>query len=413
MRILLLTLFLAACSSSSSGGGNNGTDGTDGADGQLGDTQNATSDTPAGDSDATSTEDVGPPPTKCTGPSDCDAGEVCDCQGICVPGGIEGYPNCVEDKNCGSDAYCDVCAGVCRVPRGLCEPCTTPPVSISGAPPASECADNGVCTDFASGGRFCLKQCVTDAGCPPAFKCLTGEGFEGKQCQPVTGACSLAGECAKDTDCDFGQVCNEKVCRPGCADDTACPNGNVCSAFRCVPACSDSNPCEGELICDEGHCKVEGGCLQPQDCAEPETYCDMKTMLCTPGCEQDFDCKASKKECKGGKCVDKGCPGNYFCGFEQVCDLGSGLCEKAVGPYCEPDCNPDDESACGGAPNKCLKLQDKDGNDLGAFCFVACLNQELNRCPQGYGCQELKDDQGAVQAELCFRDCTTKPLGAE
>ncbi len=407
MRFIPLILVLAACSSGSGGNAGSG----DTSHGGGADVTTAPPSDVSADSSAT--PDVAPPVPRCVGDTDCAEGAICDCQGVCVPPGLDGFPECTEDKNCGSEAYCDTCAGICRLPKQLCEPCSDPGISLDGTEAASECANNGVCADFASGGRFCLGECVTDAGCPPAFKCLTGEGFEGKQCQPVTGTCSLAGECSKDTDCEFGQICETKLCRPGCPDDSACPNGQVCTAFRCVAPCSDANPCAGELICDEGHCKVEGGCLVPQDCPEPQTYCHPDTLLCTPGCLEDFDCKASKMECKGGKCVEKGCPGNYFCAFEQVCELSSGACKPAEGPHCEAGCDPEDEAACGGAPNKCLKLQDKDGNELGAFCFVACLAQELNRCPQGYGCQELKDDKGAVQAELCFRDCTKKPLGAE
>ena len=58
----------------------------------------------------------------------------------------------------------------------------------------------------------------------------------------------------------------------------------------------------------------------------------------------------------------------------------------------------------------CLKLQDKDGNDLGAFCFPACGPDKANACPQGWACDEIKDQDGKVQGEVCARDCSKLPL---
>ncbi len=414
--IFMVSTFAAACSSSSSGGssstdGSDGTDGatsTDGTDGVVG----------ADDGDTTNTSDLitsEPQGPTCASDVECPDGGVCDCNRRCVAGGLAGLPKCIEDKNCGSENYCDQCAKVCRVQKTLCESCADLGVGVSGIATSNECAEGGTCTDFASGGRFCLRECISDAGCPPAFKCLATDGGT-KQCQPKSGACSLAGECTKDTECEFGEVCNSGTCAAGCADDTGCPNGNVCSSFRCVPACSEQNPCPSDLICSNGKCKIEGGCVDATECPEPETYCDPVAKLCSSGCLLDFDCKASEKECKNWKCIDKGCTGNFFCAFEQVCNLSSGKCEEAVGPYCEAGCDPESEASCGGKPNRCLQLQDKDGNDIGAFCFVACLEAPTNRCPQGYGCQEVEipDSQGNPEkTELCFRDCTNKPLGAE
>ena len=339
----------------------------------------------------------------CETSDDCDGEQICDCIGRCVAPGIPEIESCAADINCGSDNYCDVCAGVCRKLKTLCEPCED----------SKECDEGGACIDFQSGGRFCLRACVADPGCPQeGYRCNSVDGESQKQCTPLSGQCTKPALCADDSECEFGSICETGTCKPGCPDDDVCPDDFVCTAFRCVPACSDANPCPVGQECDDGHCKIEGGCLEPKDCPEPETYCDMGEFLCKPGCQADFDCKASGKECLAGKCEDKGCTGNFLCAFEQVCELASGQCVQAEGPYCEPGCDQQSETACGGAPNMCLGLQDKDGNELGDFCFVACGPDPKNPCPQGYACQEIEQQDGS-KSQLCFRDCSTKPFGVE
>jgi hypothetical protein len=77
-----------------------------------------------------------------------------------------------------------------------------------------------------------------------------------------------------------------------------------------------------------------------------------------------------------------------------------------------------DEAACGGAPNKCLSLQDADGNALGDFCFEAC-QAAPNECPQGYQCVDLNAQSMSMgmpaepPAEpmfLCIRRCDQEPI---
>ncbi len=360
-------------------------------------------------SDALDSTDSGtggePAYEKCDVSSDCEPDRICDCIGRCVPPGLPEIATCSEDKNCGSGNYCDVCAGVCRVKKSLCESCES----------ANECTDDGACQDFAAGGRYCLRGCVSDIGCPqPGFSCRTLPGAEFSQCVPDDGVCVEPVACTLDTECELGTICEQGQCRPGCMGDDVCPNGTVCQLFRCVAACSESAPCPlGQECAADGHCRIPGGCVQPADCPEPETFCDLSTNMCSPGCQADFDCKSSGKECIAGACEDKGCAANYFCAFGEVCALSSGLCEQAEGPHCEAGCDAQSASACGGQPNRCLELQDQDGNSQGSFCFVACGPDPSNPCPQGYACQELTNQDGQVESELCFRDCTNTPLSRQ
>ena len=394
-RASALLALIAACSSGGGGGDGAGTSPADVV--STGDS-GVDSGPPPTDSAPTETT-VGP--TGCTTAADCKDGALCDCLGRCVPPGVAGLPACTADKNCGSGHYCDLCASACRVLKSLCGACEKD----------LECDEGGACLDFKAGGRYCLKACVANPGCPqPGFECKPVDGAKDKQCVPLSGVCEAPALCDKDGDCPVGDVCNGGQCGPGCPDDSACPDGKVCALYRCVPACPAS-PCpEGQECKPNGHCMIPGGCLEPKDCALPATYCHPDTHVCTPGCLADFDCKSAAKACKGGQCVEKGCTANFYCAFGEVCDLGTGKCAPAGGPYCEPGCDPESDTACGGKPNMCIKLQDKDGKDLGAFCFPACGPDKANACPQGYACEELKDDKGAVQGEICFRDCTHKPL---
>jgi hypothetical protein len=357
---------------------------------------------PDGGTDSSVSLDSSDPPAPvCLTNDDCGS-DICNCLGVCVPPGPAGFPPCFEDKNCGSGHYCDVCAGVCRAMKELCEPCAS----------RKECVDDGACVDFKTGGRYCLRACVADPGCPqPGYLCQSIAGIAVKQCVPLSGLCEKPVLCEADDECAYGEICTQGKCAAGCSSDAVCADGFVCASFRCVAACDDAlNPCPGEQVCENGHCGLEGGCLEPSDCDEPETYCDLGDNTCKPGCLTDFDCKSSAKQCQGGVCIAVGCTANFWCAFGEVCDFASGKCVEAEGPHCESGCDPQSDSACGGKPNMCLSLQDKDGNAVGDFCFVACGPDPANPCPQGYGCQEIQDQNGTAQGNLCIRDCTVNPI---
>lgn len=370
----------------------------------------------AGPGDAVETTQP-PPSLECQSNAECPAaGEVCDCTGSCVSGG---FKECDEDKNCGGGNYCDPCVKGCFEKNTLCGECRSEhlcnPVTGECLPTGNQCdVEGSLCMDFVTGGSYCGQACLSDAGCPPGFTCedLTEYGIEVNQCLPKTGNCSAVTECEKDMDCEFGYVCNtDKTCSLGCQHDTECPTGMVCSAFRCQQACDGvNNPCpEGQECDDTGHCKIPGGCIDAYDCLEPETYCDMDTHLCTPGCQHDIDCKSSAKICENEVCEAKGCTANYWCSFGQVCALDTGECVEPEEPFCEPGCQEDAE--CGPEPSKCLNLQDEDGNDKGAFCFPKCYDDPENLCPQGYQCMELTDQDGASMGKVCARTCYETPVG--
>lgn len=320
----------------------------------------------------------------------------CNCEGECIPA------ECKEDKNCGGGKYCDPCEKKCMVEKKLCEPCTKD----------YQCeGDLSYCLPFEKGGSYCGLWCIS--ACPQGFLCKEVEGLKDKQCIPASGECEKPEECKKDTDCPFGKICNvaKGLCYEGCKNDYECPEGNICSMGKCSPSCDkEKNPCPEGQECVDGHCKIIGGCLSPYDCPQPETYCDPEEKKCKPGCVFDFDCKSSAKMCLSGKCVKKGCTGNFWCAFGEVCNLQTKECVKAEGKFCEP-CNPKQENSCGAKDILCITIQDKDGKEKGSFCSPPCFPDPENQCPQGYECAKIKDEKGNLVGEVCFRDCTIKPVG--
>lgn len=92
-------------------------------------------------------------------------------------------------------------------------------------------------------------------------------------------------KCKTDDDCkEHGEVCVQGECKE-CATDTNCKAGFVCDANKCVPKpeCKDDGSCGANKKCQSGKCVVK---------QEPGT------------CSVSEDC-GSGEECKAGKCVSK------------------------------------------------------------------------------------------------------------
>ncbi|MDX9723127.1 MAG: hypothetical protein RBU37_20415 [Myxococcota bacterium] len=338
----------------------------------------------------------------CTESAHCPATQSCDrCRGFCIE--RDSKKICVDGSNCFSDQYCDPCTGLCEPRTAQCEACVF----------HHECGAEGqLCLDIpSSGGRFCTKTCSSVLDCDSGYDCVELGGS--KQCVPASGDCSDPAECDTDFDCLGGNViCRNGLCAPGCTDG-GCPDGQVCDDGRCLAPCPERvGDCPKGQNCNpvNGKCEYEGECATTRDCGVPEMYCDEATHRCTAGCQVDDDCWDAAKECKEGACVRRGCKGAYACAFQQICEMQDAVCVDAEGPYCEV-CDPEEEGACGPEENKCIELQDKDGNSMGNFCFVACSTDPDNICPQGYQCAPLQDQDGNPAGEVCFRDCTVDPWG--
>jgi hypothetical protein len=340
------------------------------------------------------------PRTPCADASACGAGEVCACTGYCV---AAAGTACRGDLQCTPQEYCDACTGTCTervLPCGACAD-------------ASACERrNDVCAPVGPAGlTYCLRGCAGQATCDLLGPGYTCEARGGEQvCVPNANDCEALRGCAGDGDCPADHFCNAELarCQPGCnGNDLVCPNGEVCQGLRCAPPCTEDADCGPGGECREGgRCGVPGGCLTSAECLEPETYCDTTERRCVAGCQVDDDCADGTKECVGNTCRDRGCGGNYQCGFEEVCNLETRGCEAAPGRHCEEGCDPMTEGSCG--EGRCLSLQDEEENPIGDYCFEPC-QPAPNECPQGYQCVDLEDDMGMVVDRLCLRRCDYNP----
>lgn len=403
------------------------------------------------------------PPRECATDDDCIAlkGEnfACDCIGKCIEVPDFNTANgCREDKNCGSEAFCDECTKTCQPLLPACAPCSsdrqcagemshcvetvqlagvavslgekvcapwcplsTGACAVEGSVPGSyACARiegdtrNGVCVPQSLNCGNVPARCTDDNQCGPKEKCwpdLKTCGCRdalscafGEACHPTTHRCVPG--CTSDNECGFQKVCNAGLCQNACTGSLA--DGNI-------QGCDDPVPLEGkQWDCVDGHCIVPGMCFSPVDCREPETYCDAGSKTCVPGCLIDFDCKQAAKICDtaGRVCIDRGCQGNYQCGCGQVCNLQTNKCETAQGKYCEPCDQQQGEDACGDKSIMCIGFKDpKTNEDKGSYCMPPCSADPENPCPQGWQCREIQDQNGVPQGKVCIRFCYQKVAG--
>ncbi len=356
---------------------------------------------PDGTSDATNTPDGEVASTLCTSDTECTGGAICDCHGACVAPGTKA---CTEDRNCGVPNWCNTCTGFCEAQVGVCELCSE----------SRGCLDQGQCLPYASGDYFCGLGCVTDAGCPDGFSCLSVAGVAVKQCVAKSGACGDLGLCQGDSECPVGQICSDatRQCAPGCVEDGQCQEGTVCVSGRCVPPCAGNGDCTAPAECDDGKCKVPGACDAAADCPTPATYCSRVTGQCEPGCQVTADCKDAGKLCEGSVCVDKGCEHNFECAFGQVCNKASGECVPfpTSEQHCATCSAEGDPTGCNEG-NECVRFTDAEDNPKGDFCIVPCANDPIDRCPSGWQCTAVEDPEGGAEQFFCVRQCYVNPVG--
>ena len=117
-------------------------------------------------------------------------------------------------------------------------------------------------------------------------------------------------------------------------------------------------PCENNIQCDSGYCVA----------VDEEAVAARCSKTCLDSCPEGWDCR--------------GVSGQADPTF---------ICQPPVDNLCQP-CTTD--AQCGAVGDRCVTFDDGD------FCGQDC--QSAGQCPEGYGCDEVVDDQGQILAYQCL-----------
>ena len=255
-------------------GGTGGTAGTAGADGGTGGTSGAGAAGAAGE---------GAAPVYCGNPDDCEPGQVCSEDGLCVDGTCvdhgcvngwvcdgatcvpENSASCIEDDDCSSLGSGYKCV------NGMC------------TAPADQCTDKTQCPDPANQSCVdgkCVAACDEPSDCPDGYTCDTALGV----CTEASTGCEITQDCG-----DPAMVCVAGACVEKCGDGDTCPDGYVCVANGCVPDEKPEFTCsvEGEQdVCSDGSICLHHSCYIT--CTPDPDSCSVNPTGSQPVQERDY-----------------------------------------------------------------------------------------------------------------------------
>jgi hypothetical protein len=304
---------------------------------------------------------------RCRTERDCDDGDPCNGQELCVSSRCQaGTPVvCTSENVCLGTSTCDPATGDCV----LHDPPTCPP--DDGNP----CNGTEIC-DPAVG-------CTTTA----PLDCNDGIDCTIDSCDPIQH-CVHSGD---DTRCSAapGGVCGTGGCTyPTCEVGVTCTSDDPCF----VPVCDRTggcvrNPvvCRASEMCCGGHC-VRIGCADGNDCTDDA--CDRATgCVHTPhvgACDDGNVCTVNDF-CSGTACTSRG---TRVCPATDLCHAAS--CDPVMG--------------CAMAPLSGNPCSDGDACTVGDVC-------NAGTCTPGMGVP-LCDDANPCTADACDRvlGCTSTPL---
>ncbi|NYZ74044.1 hypothetical protein H0O00_02790 [Candidatus Micrarchaeota archaeon] len=181
-------------------------------------------------------------------------------------------------------------------------------------------------------------ECVSDADCPSAERCLSGECVNVPcECGTVQNHQCVAYECCSDSQCSANELCQNHICNPKpaeCTADAQCAADKYCN----IPAGAAGGTCDDVTVGDCG--QVENHAFVPYgyECG-PEAGC--------PSCPQGAVC--IDHTCKSG---DVSCPTTGIVGDTKTCTATEG------GQACA-NCDYEVTDPSGG---KSTKKTDENGN---------------------------------------------------
>lgn len=220
---------------------------------------------------------------------------------------------CTQCESCNLSAAPSTCARKQSLQSAqYCKPCAKD----------ADCGSNSVCHRFDEGFR-CLQKCPASGCCPSGSKCtqFTSNNQEDWFCVPDGTKCPPV-QCAADTDCGPGEVCQNGTCQ------------------ATLPARSKSLcfPCRKTEDCVDADGKQVGYCIGPVGqgyCSQPCGTAD----FCPSGftCQQPYagvpkQCMPAKGTCRLSCSEDKDCPTDFTC--------QQNLCSRKGGGQADDFCDP-------------------------------------------------------------------------
>ncbi|MFH1435407.1 MAG: hypothetical protein ABIJ56_06795 [Pseudomonadota bacterium] len=263
----------------------------------------------------------------CTSGAQCDDGEPCNGQELCLDG------ECAAGDPLPDGATCITRMGV----DGQCmdEQCVPLTCGDAVLDEGEECDDgNGVSGDGCDVN--CEYSCHGSEECEDTSECtidLCSSGGTGRFCEHQ----AVEGGCNDGLFCTTGDLCTEAGVCEGTAD--RCDDDVMCTADVCV---EDEQVCSS--VVGEGWCLIDEACYEDFD-QDPDNVC--------LECRSVIDNRAWSPRAEGAPCPDA-----YTCTTE-ACD-GSGSCivalhdDTCVGmgeeEVCRPLCFPETAQGCGAPP---------------------------------------------------------------
>jgi len=197
-------------------------------------------------------------PDLCSDDSDCNGGQSCSDEGICLS-------LCSDNSDC-EDGYCN---GISR----LCGECLVD----------SHCEDGFICNEAES---TCIPFCGNDAECEGKLICVRGE-CRSVYCETVDDCegkkTCLDGRCVKNAEDSYPE---QTPCTPG---ENSCWKGDAITCEGSGLRWRWNHTCPEEMFCSAGVCKSET--VLELACQPYELRCESKrrVQICRPDGSQWLD----------------------------------------------------------------------------------------------------------------------------
>jgi cysteine-rich repeat protein len=291
--------------------------------------------------------DAGSPVATCQQDYECDDGNVCNGDELCMAGQCAAGEWASDGHECALDD--DTAAMLC----------------LGGNCTASVCGD-GVLDER------------TDE------QCDDGNGVDGDGCEVgCTWSCSNDADCDDSNLCNGDEVCdaNLHACSAGAPaeDGTSCGENRECLEGRCIQVGCGNGSIDDEEECDDGNlvdgdgcdadctitCKESADCDDGNVCNGSET-CDTENNVCVAGEEVSCDDRDD--------CTDNACDPVSGCFYPLIDGDGDGQASNELGA-CGLDCDDRDVTVYSGAAELCDGKDNNcndDTDELAPTWYVDC-----------------------------------------